>query len=220
MNSLLTAGSMPVPVERRPGKLLTPGCDYLVDRAHPARPKVEDFIARRFLKVHGARISEFMPTLLALPGDDGEIRAALGVRDAGLEALFLEHYLDMPVESALAAKAGFCSTSRSRIAEIGNLASVDRRASRRLFGILSLYLAAAHFEWAVFTGCGSLRHMFQSLGIETLVLGRALQARLPADQQTWGGYYEDNPQVIAGRVSRGVDVFDGSCEPLAGELLA
>ena len=72
----------------------------------------------------------------------------------------------------------------------------------------------------MFTGCGSLRHLFQSLGIETLVLGRALQSRLPADQQTWGGYYEDNPQVIAGRVSRGVDVFDGSSEPLAGELLA
>ena len=126
----------------------------------------------------------------------------------------------MPVESVLAANAGFCSISRSRIAEIGNLASVDRRASRRLFGILSHYLSTANFEWAVFTGCGSLRHMFQSLGIETLVLGRALQSRLPADQQTWGGYYEDNPQVIAGRVSRGVDVFDAGASQLAGGLLA
>jgi hypothetical protein len=220
MNSLLIAGQLPVAVERRESKLLTPGHEYLIERGHPARQKVEDFIAQRFLKVHGARISEFMPTLLALPGDDGEIRAALGVRDAGLEALFLEHYLDMPVESVLAAKAGYSSTSRSRIAEIGNLASVDRRASRRLFGILSLYLAAGNFEWAVFTGCGSLRHMFQSLGIETLVLGRALQSRLPADQQTWGGYYEDNPQVIAGRVSRGVDVFDGSAGQAVRGLLA
>ena len=220
MNQTLTAGALPAVAERRQGKLRDPARKYLVERGHPARQQVEDFIARRFLKVHGARVSAFMPTLLALIGDDGEVRAALGVRDAGMQALFLEHYLELPVEAALAEKAGISSTSRNRIAEIGNLASVDRRASRRLFGMLSLYLNAAHFEWAVFTGCGSLRHMFQSLGIETLVLGRALQSRLPVEQQTWGGYYEDNPQVIAGRVSRGVDVFDAASSPLAGGLLA
>ena len=50
--------------------------------------------------------------------------------------------------------------------------------------------------------------MFATLGIETLTLGRALQARLPQDQQTWGGYYEDNPQVVAGRVSCGRAIFE------------
>ena len=220
MNQTLTAGAPLAVAERHQGRPFDSARDYLVERGHPARQQVEDFIARRFLKVHGARIPAFMPTLLALFGDDGEVRAALGVRDAGIQSLFLEHYLELPVETVLAEKAGISSTSRSGIAEIGNLASVDRRASRRLFSILSLYLNAAHFEWAVFTGCGSLRQMFQSLGIETLVLGRALQSRLPVDQQTWGGYYEDNPQVVAGRVSRGVDVFDAACGPLAGGLLA
>ena len=51
--------------------------------------------------------------------------------------------------------------------------------------------------------------MFSSLGIETLALGRALQSSLPVDQQTWGGYYEDSPRVVAGRVSRGLDAFPG-----------
>jgi hypothetical protein len=50
--------------------------------------------------------------------------------------------------------------------------------------------------------------MFKTLGIETIGLGRALQSRLPVDQQTWGGYYEDNPQVVAGQVSRGCIVFE------------
>ena len=50
--------------------------------------------------------------------------------------------------------------------------------------------------------------MFAILGIETVGLGRALQSRLPADQQTWGGYYEDNPQVVAGRVGLGLRAFD------------
>ena len=220
MNPILTAGELPVIADRRQHGAPRAGREYSLERGHPARGRVEDFIARRFLKVHGARIVQFMPTLLALPGDDGAIRAALGVRDAGLEALFLEHYLDRPVEAILAETSGRSAISRSRIAEIGNLASVDRRASRRLFGILSLYLNAANFEWAVFTGCGSLRHLFQSLGIETLVLGRALQSRLPVEQQTWGGYYEDNPQVIAGRVRRGVEVFEIGCNAIGGGLLA
>ncbi len=221
MNLNSTAGALPAPATASDREPAAAGQPCLIERGHPLRIRVENFIARRFHDVHGARIASFMPSLLALPGADGEIRAALGVRDAGLEALFLEYYLDQPVEAVLAGAAGMrLPPSRRRIAEIGNLASVDRRASRRLFGILAAYLAGAGFEWAVFTGCGSLRHMFQSLGIETLVLGRALQSRLPADQQTWGGYYEDNPQVIAGRVSRGLDVFDAGCSPVVTGLLA
>ena len=184
------------------------GDNYPIDARHPQRRQVENFIARRFLDVHGARISNFMPTLLSLPGEDGETRAALGVRDAGYEPLFLEYYLDLPVENMLALRAGLCRPpSRDRIAEVGNLASVDRRASRQLFALLADYLARENFEWAVFTGCSALTRMFGSLGIETVILGRALQASLPVDQQTWGGYYEDSPRVVAGRVSRGLDAF-------------
>lgn len=218
MNPNLSAGALSAAATLTDREPAIADPRWLIGRGHPLRTRVERFIARRFHDVHGAHISTFMPTLLALTGEDGEIRAALGVRDAGLEALFLEHYLDRPVESVLAEKSAMLPTSRSRIAEIGNLASVDRRASRRLFGILSHYLAAGHFEWAVFTGCGSLRQMFRSLGVETLELGRALQSRLPVDQQTWGGYYEDNPQVIAGRVSRGLDVFDAGRGEIAGSL--
>lgn len=183
---------------------------YLIDTKHPRRNGVENFIAQRFLNVHGARISNFMPTLLALPGEDGETRAALGVRDAGYEPLFLEYYLGLPVERVLANEAGLCLLpSREHIAEIGNLASVDRRASRKLFALLTEYLLRNNFEWAVFTGCSALTRMFASLGIETVTLGRALQASLPVDQQTWGGYYEDSPQVVAGRVHRGLEAFAG-----------
>jgi hypothetical protein len=183
---------------------------YLIDRQHPQRALVEDFIARRFFDVHGARISSFMPNLLTLFDEDGNPGAALGVRDAGYEPLFLEYYLDLPVEFVLAKNADLClPPSRDCIAEIGNLASVDRRASRRLFGVLTAYLVQQNFEWAVFTGCSALTRMFASLGIETVALGRALQANLPVDQQTWGGYYEDSPRVVAGRVSRGLDAFAG-----------
>jgi hypothetical protein len=189
---------------------VTPCAPALIDASHPERKRVEAFIAQRFLEVHGARITAFMPELLALFDHQGAVLAAVGMRDASLENLFLEYYLDIPVEQAIAGPAaqGHTNVERERIVEIGNLASSDRLASRLLFKILARRLSAGDYQWAVFTGCSSLQRMFAALGIETLSLGRALQSRLPADQQTWGGYYEDNPLVVAGRVGHGRRVFD------------
>jgi hypothetical protein len=182
----------------------------LIDAQHPLRPQVEQFIAQRFLDMHGARIFSFMPLLIALLSEDGKILAAVGIRSAASEVLFLEHYFDTSVEQVISNNAGsaMLTPQRDRIVEIGNLASIDRRASRKLFKVLAGLLRAESFEWAVFTGCSSLHHLFKTLDIETIGLGRALQSRLPVDQQTWGGYYEDNPQVVAGQVSRGCIVFE------------
>ena len=185
-----------------------PQCRHLIGREHPRRRQVEQFIAQRFFEIHAARISEFMPELIALFDEDGQILAAVGFRSADGETLFLEHYLDTPVEYAIACHATRALPQREEVVEIGNLASIDRRASRKLFAILAGVLHARRYEWAVFTGCSSLHRMFKTLGIETVYLGRALQSRLPVDQQTWGGYYEDNPRVVAGKVSRGRVAFD------------
>ena len=197
-----------------PGKVKLPGSprQQLIDSAHPRRRHVEQFIAQRFLEVHGARISGFMSELIALFDDNGEILAAVGIRGASGDSLFLEHYLEAPVEQAILNNADrplpLPLPQRDQIVEIGNLASIDRRASRELFILLAGLLHARNFEWAVFTGCTSLHRMFKTLGIETLYLGRALQSQLPADEQTWGSYYEDSPGVVAGKVSRGCNAFD------------
>ena len=190
---------------------------YLIDRDHPRRQQVESFIAQRFLEMHGARIGCFMPLLAALFGADGRVLAAVGIRSADDEALFLEHYLDAPVERTISARSGriMLPPARASLVEIGNLASVNRGASRRLFALLTEYLVDQGFEWAVFTGCSSLHRMFKTLGIETLTLGRALQSRLPADQQTWGSYYEDSPRVVAGRVGQGIDAFASRADAFA-----
>ena len=177
---------------------------------HPQRKTVEAFIAQRFLAMHGAQITVFMPQLLVLFDDQGAVQAAVGMRDAGCERLFLEYYLDHPVEQVIAERAAppEVTVARDRVVEIGNLASINRHASRRLFKLLARRLSVENYQWAVFTGCSSLQRMFATIGIETINLGRALQSRLPGDQQTWGGYYEDNPQVVAGRVGHGRKVFD------------
>ncbi|MCP4980912.1 MAG: thermostable hemolysin [Gammaproteobacteria bacterium] len=194
----------------------------MIDESHPRRRQVEQFIAKRYFEVHAARISAFMPVLIALFDEDGEVLAAVGIRNAATGALFLEHYLDESIEQAITSNAGPALTflSRDGIVEIGNLASIDRLASRELFKVLSGLLHAENFEWAVFTGCSSLHRMFTTLGIETICLGRALQSRLPVDQQTWGGYYEDNPRVVAGKVSRGCIAFEKIPGMSAGRVAA
>ena len=162
-----------------------------------------------------------MPVLIALFGENDEILAAVGIRSAATEVLFLEYYLDTSIEGSIACNADqlMVVPERDRIVEIGNLASIDRRASRKLFQILAGLLDTENFEWAVFTGCTSLHRMFSTLGIETIDLGRALQSRLPVDQQTWGGYYEDSPRVVAGKVSRGCVAFENTPEmPLTRAL--
>jgi len=193
-----------------------------IDAQHPLRAQVEQFIAQRFFDMHGARISSFMPLLIALLSEDGEILAAVGIRGAAGEALFLEHYLDTSVQQAISSNAGraMLTPERDRIVEIGNLASIDRHASRKLFNVLAGLLQAENFEWAVFTGCSSLHRMFKTLGIETIGLGKALQSRLPVDQQTWGGYYEDNPQVVAGKVSRGSILLAQDPDPSSSRAAA
>ena len=177
----------------------------LVNASHPRRIEAEQFIARRFLDNHGARISSFMPMLMVQLDTDDQISAALGIRPASDGPLFLEYYLDLPVEQAIYRHLDSqqLDLKREQIVEIGNLASIDRCASRQLFYRLAQQLASWNFEWAVFTGCTSVNRMFASIGIETIFLARALQARLPANQQTWGGYYEDSPRVVASRVSSG-----------------
>lgn len=205
-----------------PDSIPTGHYKYLVDEKHPRRKQVEQFIAQRFLEVHGARISTFMPVLIALFGENDEILAAVGMRGAATEALFLEYYLDTSIEQSIACNANqlMALPERDRIVEIGNLASIDRRASRRLFKVLAVLLHAENYHWAVFTGCTSLHRMFSTLGIETIDLGRALQSRLPADQQTWGGYYEDSPRVVAGKVSRGCIAFENTPDMPSTRALA
>lgn len=177
----------------------------IIDQAHVKRPQVEQFSAQRFRNAHGAHISNFMPRLIALFNTRGDIVAALGLRCAAGEALFLEHYLQHPIEQAISTSplGQHSMASRQDIVEIGNLASIDRFASRKLFRILALLLISEGYQWATFTGCPSLRKVFSLLGIQTTSLGPAMQSCLPENQQSWGTYFDDNPCVLAGQVDSG-----------------
>jgi len=98
---------------------------------HPLRAELKDYIARRYARRHQAAIEHFLPNLLALKNGQ-RIHAALGLSSARNQTLFLESYLDKPIEQAISQQ--LCTpVDRTKVVEIGNLAASQRAASTLLF---------------------------------------------------------------------------------------
>ncbi len=169
-----------------------------VDAASPRRAEAEAFIAGVFARRYGARVSSFAPNLLLIE-QRGRIVAATGWRGAGAESLFLERYLDEPVEDAVSRLAAG-PVARARIAEVGNLAAEKNGGSLHIIGALAARLAALGHEWVVFTATRELAGIFTRLGLPLLALAKADPARLGADAAAWGSYYDTAPVVVAGRI--------------------
>ncbi|TKV69739.1 hypothetical protein FDP08_14190 [Marinobacter panjinensis] len=175
-------------------------------RIHPdtaMADTVVGFIRRRFLHAYGAEPSLRIPALLALTTAQGTLLAAVGVRNAAQERLFLEDYLSVPIESVMPVTG----IERSRIAEIAHLAGVEAGVSRYLFASLSVWLNGAGYDWVVCTGTDQLRNSFHRLGIATEVLADADRAHLPDSGAGWGRYYDHHPVVMAIRVADGVSAL-------------
>lgn len=169
----------------------------IAERHHPERPELEAFIQQMFHKVHGANITHFMPKLLSLRDSENTLRAVCGLRHAENEALFLEHYLDTPIEQVLSAQVGH-HVARDEILEIGNLAVLEPACIRSLLASVSVYLHGTDTKWAVFTGITTLRNALRKLHMPVQTLGEATLTRLPqADQAHWGSYYDQQPHIMA-----------------------
>lgn len=174
-----------------------------VPASHPQRASFEQFIATRFARAYGARLSHFLPNLLGVRGDAGQWRAAAGYAAALDGPLFLEQYLDRPVEEALTAALGR-PAHRARIVEVGNLAAVSAGAARALIPLLARSLQRLGYRWVVFTATRELRNSFRRLGLQPLVLAPADPARVAGGGAAWGSYYQRDPQVMAGRIALGL----------------
>lgn len=169
----------------------------IADRHHPERPELEAFIQHMFHKVHGASITHFMPKLLSLRDSENTLRAVCGLRHAENAALFLEHYLDAPIEEVLAVQVGH-PVARHEILEVGNLAVLEPACIRSLLASVSVYLHSTDTKWAVFTGITTLRNALRKLQMPVQILGDAALAQLPQTDQThWGSYYEQQPKIMA-----------------------
>lgn len=169
----------------------------LMDPAHAQRGFAEAFVSAVFRRAYGARLGSFYPLLLGLSLDSGDYAAVAGIRPAGADALFSEHYLEQPVEMLL-------KSPRAGIAEIGNLAPASAGQARWLICTLSAFLMGAGFTHVVFTSVPKLRNAFSRMGLPLTRLADARRERLPAGQQAeWGSYYDCRPAVYAGDIVAG-----------------
>ena len=164
----------------------------LIAAQDPRRAEVEAFISGIYAERYGARLSAFAPWLVARYDEQGLVAAA-GYRAAGDGPLFLERYLDAPVEQLLDP-----APARGGIVEVGHLVARRAGEGRRLILQLGPLLAAQGYRWVVSTLTEELRLLFLRLGVAPLALGVADPQRLGEAAADWGSYYEHHPVVLAG----------------------
>ncbi len=164
----------------------------------PHRARAEAFISDIFQRHYEAELTSFAPNLMLLEKDE-RIAAVAGWRCAGTEKLFLENYLDVPIEAAVSKLAGK-PVDRQRIVEVGNLAAEVRGGSVEVILTLAAHLDRLGFEWVVFTATSELIGILRRLGLPPLALASADPDRLGEKVHQWGSYYATHPVVVAGRI--------------------
>ncbi len=166
----------------------------VVPRASGVRGAVEAAIRQRYWADHAAHLRTFPDVLVAELDASGVVECAAGIR-FGHQALFSEHYLDVPVELALRREVGH-RVDRARVVEVCHLVAV--RAGRALPFVARLIelVRAAEAEWAIFTATRSLRHLLSRSGVDMIELAGADKHRVP-NPGDWGSYFERDPRVMA-----------------------
>ena len=158
------------------------------------------YVRQRYHEAFGAALTPSFSHWMD-KGETGTASAALGYRRAGDEPLFLERYLDEPIE-ALVSAALSRNVPRGRIVEIGNFAAGNALAMLDLWGAAANDLGSAS-EVAVATLTAPLRSMFARVGVPIATLAPACANRVGEDLGAWGKYYELDPRVCAGVISQG-----------------
>ncbi len=165
------------------------------------RRDAEAYLEETYARTFDGRIRGHFPNLMSVRDAGGAVQAAVGFRFADEGPLFLEQYLDEPVEQAIARNVG-APVSRGQIAEIGNLAADNHEASLFIFAALARRLKVQGGAYAVATATRQLRRRFRRIGIATQSLGAADPGRLPSGAAEWGSYYARNPEVLAGAIGQ------------------
>ncbi|MGB2832627.1 MAG: thermostable hemolysin [Methylotenera sp.] len=161
------------------------------------RQEIERFVHEVFAKTYGADVQHFMPELVSLRDEHGQLVAAFGLRKAADGPLFLEYYLDAPIETVLSQRFNTTIT-RNQITEIGNLAVANPRHAGTLIAHVIQHSLDIALEWGVATAHRTLQNALIKGGRDVYALQAADKKRLSASEQAaWGSYYDNSPQVIA-----------------------
>lgn len=170
------------------------------------RITAESYIQEKFHHAYGAQPHEFLSTLLTMQCA-GKLSGVAGLSIATRNPLFLEQYLNIPIEQELE-KLLQRNIQRSSIVEIGNLVSTTQGASLALFVVLASVLYQAGYKFMAFTATEQLRHKFNRLGFKMHFIAGAKEGALKnPTSDNWGSYYQATPQVVVGSLKQAVDLI-------------
>jgi len=178
----------------------------IVPKSDAQRSGLEEFISATFSRTYGARIEHFAERLAGMRHPDGHWMAGVGYTPAGRTPLFIEQYLDCPIENAVADRLGV-NVDRSQIVEVGNLAATTPGGARRLIIRMTALLHRLGHTWVVFTSTRALLNSFARLDIPLMELAPADPSRLDGGAEHWGSYYDAQPQVMTGSIPIGFIQF-------------
>jgi len=161
---------------------------------------VRNLIEGVYSRVYGAVIRDHYPEICFHADNAGSVVAAAGIRRASAGSLFLENYLDAPIEEMIQSYTDE-KVNRDQIVEIGNLVSNQTGQCRSFFKLLCAELHSLGFSYAVATATRPLRRIFQYAGFENHFLAIADPSRVPDGGVEWGSYYATDPHVVFGCVT-------------------
>ena len=170
----------------------------VVDHDSGERASLEARIRSGFGMHFDACIAGFMPRFAFYRHVSGAT-GVIGIRRASNEPLFLESYLNTPVESIISDATG-ASVSRNRIAEVGQFVVDDRDIVTSFFRDLVPFLLDNGYDWVCFTGTDRIRALLARVGFHGLPIARAEAARARDTGDRWGRYYDFDPVVILGKL--------------------
>jgi len=163
--------------------------------------KIRQFIADIFMHHYGATIESYCDRLIGVCSPQGTMLAAAGYNLAEEGPLFLEQYLDSPLEQQIQQQLGMDIT-RSEIAEVGNLAALQAGGTRMLIELMTQRLHQEGRRWVTFTATQSLINSFHRMGLSPVILAPANPKRVK-NPNAWGSYYLQNPYVAIGDIQLG-----------------
>jgi len=161
------------------------------------RDEIERFIIDTLHHTYGADVKRFKPYLMSLRDHENKLIAVCGLHSAATEKLFLESFLDKPIESLLTAHTG-TPVKRADIVEIDNFSVAEMCMSHHLVTAINDQLYFTAKQWAVLTATPILFEVFVKFGIQPEIIADAdIRLLNPEDRRAWGSYFEQKPQIMA-----------------------
>ena len=182
----------------------------ILKRGHADRASLEAFIAESYARAYGASIGYYADHLVGVRDRDRAWQAGLGYTLAADQRLFVEQYLDEPVEDAIGSILNV-PIARRQIVEVGNLAASAAGAARQVIVGMTRLLHELGRTWVVFTSTRALLNSFARLEIATIPLAPADPSRLPDAGKSWGSYYATDPQVMTANIPLGFIRLHANC---------